>query len=927
MRVKNTLLKSSKVIIILLALCVTCAYSQDKVTSVNKVTAGIDNYYKFYPSEKLSVKLDKPHYFAGDTIWFKTVLINASNRLPSALSNKVYVELLNDSSRLVERLVIPLTNGTGNGNFKLPPQGLTDGAYTIRAYTNWMQNFGEEAFFHKRFYIGDDGKNPWLIKEQHTIKTTPEGKSVALTMQFTDMHNMPLPYKDMQVFLINGGKTVYKQAFLTSDQGDIAANFNLPADVNTRNLKMVVRDGSDKKKTQVFPFYPGATAQSVDVQFMPEGGEIVAGLLNKIAFKAIGDDGLGINISGVVVDGKGAEVATFKSTHNGMGNFRLVPLPNVVYKARINYNGDVKEIPLPAVKASGITLRVDNVTNPSDVKLFVTATPDLAGLSKTYMLIAQGKDSVYLGYAFDLNKGYFNLNIPAGKFATGVISFSILNEAGKPLSERRVFINNNDNLVFKLMPHKIEYQPKDSVAIQIEVLRSDGSPVKNGSFAIAVTDDGQVKLPQYAPTILTGMLLASEIKGYIEEPGWYFNATNANASKALDDLMLTQGWTGFNWDKLAAPIMQPVFRAEMNNDLYGRLINFFKKPVGGAKVTLLSSDKNNLMILDTLSDKEGKFMFPDLPVSDSIAYTIKVHKKNGDAFGGSIMVDEFKPAVAMPVNPHAIMPWFVNTDSTLVRYLKNNTANIKTNAVISAGDVKGQLLDPVTIKAKKILNVKGMDNEDLYYYDVNLEEKDMLKARSKTLLDYLEKDVKGFRTAIGVFKHNGNKVAALIIDGVNAGVFYTPGSPGGYFSYLRGVLTNITAADVKQLVIYHKYLGFLKRGDFYAIIIIKTRGGHGPLTRSTPGIYVYRPLPLYNARQFYKPRYAVDNTYDYSINRSTIHWEPNLITDENGKATLSFYTADKQSTYTLNIEGTDMLGHFGAQTLKIKVDAKPTASK
>lgn len=932
MRCKKTFLRLLSIIncyIFMMLLWQGNALAQNKPTGVKDIVSKIDQYQLRLPSEKLHVVLDKPNYFAGDTLWFKVFLVNASNRQPSLISNKVYVELINDSSRVTDRLIIPVVNGLCEGDFKLPPKGLTDGGYTLRAYTNWMQNFGEELFFHKRFYIGDDGKNNWLISEQHSVKTTADGKEVTLAVQLNDAKNSPVMYTDVQLQLLTGNKTIFKKAFITSDQGTFKTSWILPANADTRNLKLMLQNSADKKSRQSFPFYPGGETQNIDVQFMPEGGNMIAGLLNKIALKAIGEDGMGINVSGIIVDSKNREVGEFKSAHNGMGNFRMVPLSNEVYRAQVKYGGNIKTVTLPRVNEKGIGFRIDNISKADTINIYITTTADIAAQNKTYTLLSQAKDTVYFGTAFSLNKGYYNVSLPKSKFATGIVNFTIIDEAGTPVNERKIFIDRHDRLTVSPVAHKLIYQPKDSVAIAVTVLNPDGTPARNSAFTAAVTDDAQVKTAAYGSNILSSMLLASELKGNIEEPGWYFAGNNVETIPALDDLLLTQGWTGFNWDNLTQPIKEPRFLPETGNMLSGSLYGMFKKPIDKAKVTLLVSNKETVMVMDTVSGKDGRFIFDNIPYLDSAIYTVKVNNKKGKTFGGEVVVDEIKQASKMPLYTNPLMPWFVNTDNTLLKYYENNTANKQASEKISLGDIKGTLLGEVKVNAKRTTTLKDANGDEINFYDALIDEKQLIKAGRLDLYDYLMNNVKRFKVISGYrgnpnsnFLMDGNPLIWIIIDNVNIAQYYMmSNTPNNHFNFLKSYMTRLLAADVKQMVIYHTYNWALK--DVVAYLVIQTRGGNGPSTGSPSGIYVYRPDPAYKARQFYKPRYAVNNTYDSQVNRTTIHWEPNLITDENGKATLSFYAADKPSTYTVNLEGTDMMGHFGVQTLKLKVDNKP----
>jgi hypothetical protein len=89
--------------------------------------------------------------------------------------------------------------------------------------------------------------------------------------------------------------------------------------------------------------------------------------------------------------------------------------------------------------------------------------------------------------------------------------------------------------------------------------------------------------------------------------------------------------------------------------------------------------------------------------------------------------------------------------------------------------------------------------------------------------------------------------------------------------------------------------------------------------RHTPGTYLYKPLAATLPKQFYRPKYNTKSVITGTHLRSTIHWEPNIVTDTAGKATVSFYSADKPATYTITIEGSDLNGSLGFKQKKIQV--------
>ncbi|HAL81778.1 MAG TPA: hypothetical protein DCO83_05705, partial [Mucilaginibacter sp.] len=117
----------------------------------------------------------------------------------------------------------------------------------------------------------------------------------------------------------------------------------------------------------------------------------------------------------------------------------------------------------------------------------------------------------------------------------------------QPLNERLVFIDRHDSLNIQFRPDKPRYNARESVALQIKVTDRNGDPV-SGNFSFAVTDDAQVKIDSLdSENIITRMLLTSDLKGYVEQPGYYLNSKTSEAWQALDNLLLTQGWVGYDW--------------------------------------------------------------------------------------------------------------------------------------------------------------------------------------------------------------------------------------------------------------------------------------------------------------------------------------------------------------------------------------------
>jgi hypothetical protein len=522
-----------------------------------------------------------------------------------------------------------------------------------------------------------------------------------------------------------------------------------------------------------------------------------------------------------------------------------------------------------------------------------------------------------------LNGGFFNTKIPKNKFPGGIVNFTLMDVGGKVVNARNIFIDRRDKLNIGMSTDEPVYTITDSIALNFKITDQNNSPIQ-ANFSVSVTDDSQVKDAMRYQHILSYVLLSSELKGHIEDPDWYFDSGNASASKALDNLLMTQGWIGFNAEKATAKnIPQPLFWAEADNSIEGKLTNFFNKPAANRQVMLMST-RHGLMMVNTVSNANGEFAFHNLPFSDTTRYAIKIHKANGAEAAVGINVKEFKPAALPLPDTLRLMPWYANTDTTLFNYLQSNQKRIAQS--LDGVDAKGHLLQEVKIKGLKKASLQGIGGEDVYFADEDLVEKDMVKDGNISLLTYMYKNLKGFHTrppegggGIGeptlMLYEKSAMVRNIIIDSMSIFKYYEPTQGSDLLSFMTGMLDRIPAAAVKNMVIYHKPSGNGK--TWFSYIIIKTRTGSGPVLKETPGIYVYRPLPLYLPRNFYRPRYAIKSSWPDL--RSSIHWEPNLVTDEKGNAKLSFYAADKPGTYTVTIEGTDMQGHFGVSTQKITI--------
>ncbi|HEX3386343.1 MAG TPA: hypothetical protein VHS53_14180, partial [Mucilaginibacter sp.] len=546
--------------------------------------------------------------------------------------------------------------------------------------------------------------------------------------------------------------------------------------------------------------------------------------------------------------------------------------------------------------------------------VIVAATPDYANAS--YYIISKARGLTCYAAVADFGKDHYQRSrIAKSKFPEGIAHFTVMTTDGKPLNERLIYISRPDNLRINVQPDQQVHQPKDSIALRVYVTDNSGKPVV-GNFSLAVTDDGQVRDESLNnDNILTRLLLTSDLKGYVEEPGYYFR-NNDTVRQALDNLLLTQGWV--NYDPPAGKLP---LEAETEFKVRGRIDNIFNKGLKKQEVVLLSTRPQ--IVMDTVTDKDGRFVFDHFPRIDTPVFLLRPNNRN---FNVKIEIEETTPPVfnspAIPI----ILPWYMNTDTTLMRYVKSN-AQMQPLQYYPGG---GRVLKEVKIKAKKIIkdsyNPNGSGNAD-----VVMDEKELEQAGKKTWAQLFKEKIPGFHEEIsfhGHFSRHYEIYKRYVILIVN-GELLARELPR--FDIIQ-FLSFHTAEDIKGLeaITSDKYIYNYLREFFpsqmidpatIAFVEITTRSGDFKM-EYTPGTYLYKPLAISWPKQFYKPKYTIKDTTNLTDLRSTIDWEPNVSTDKNGEATLWFYAAGTPSTYSVIIEGVDGNGMLGYKRQKLLI-AKP----
>ena len=613
----NLEMKVSRSLIIAIFLTILSAqvFAQDTI-SINHIVERSQKLIEEYPSEKVYLHFDKPYYAVGDTIWFKAYVANGQD-LPSDLSKVLYVDLITSKDSLIKPMRLPVVNTSAYGSIVLDPLTYKSGNYRIRAYTYWMLNFSDMYFFNKNIAIGN-AINKEITTHISLVGHNPDSSpSIDAKIVYKDTDGNPLANKKISWNLISKFENIGRGRETTDATGAISIKLSAgqKAALDTGMLETTLEMASDKLINSRFPL-KNAFAEA-DIQFFPEGGELLAGIDNKVAFKAIQEKGRGLDVKGEIIDNTGKVISAIKSEHLGMGVFTLKAEEGKTYKAQLSFsNGLSKTVALPVAKPSGISVRVLSTT-ATNFFIQVTSNPAFfsANHDKNFYLIARSKGVICFAAQTNLATINIGASIPKSKFPEGIIQLTLFNNKGEPLSERLVFNRQVDVAKLNISTDKKSYGVRQPVKMTVNA-KTGNVPVQ-GNYSIAVINETKVPYPEDdETTIYSSFLLSSELGGFIEKPNYYFNQTNEKKLADLDLLMLTQGYRKFSYEYIIKGT-EPVISLlpEQGIEFSGILRSSNGMPVSKGSLKLVVPQ--NRYYAETTTNLKGEFKFEKVDITDS----------------------------------------------------------------------------------------------------------------------------------------------------------------------------------------------------------------------------------------------------------------------------------------------------------------------
>jgi hypothetical protein len=784
--------------VLCLLICGACL-AQDPF--INKLTTSISEHVAKESGEKIYLQTDKSFYISGEILWFKSYVVDATRNKFFSQSKVAYVEVLNRESKPVVQGKILIQNGIGSGSFFIP-LSLPTGCYKIRAYTNWMKNFGADYYFEKNITIVNTMK-----RSQDTL-------------------------------------------------------------------------------VQKSP--------AIDIQFFPEGGNLVDGTLIVVGFKAVDENGKGINVDGDIVDQDKATVAHFQSGLFGMGRFEINPSASKQYKAYVRIGGNqLTVVNLPAVLPKGYTLKVisgqDNLT--------ISATSNFEGDNRPLYLLIHTRGLVKYANSLPLDHGKGIVTIPLSTVGEGVSSITLFNASQQAVCERLIF-RMPSSLDLSAQSEMDEYQSRKKITthIHLNVLPADSALSANLAMSVFRIDSLQ---NDEAPDIRTYLYLSSDIRGNIEHPEFYFTHKGEQYQSAIENLMLTQGWRKFKWDDVLQNA-DPVF--EYIPEWTGHLIHAritdraSGQPLENQGVYLAGPGIKS-QLAGCVSNKNGQLLF-DLPhLLGSNVIVLQAENRTDSNYRIDVS-NPFSEKYSAGYYPSFKMNSTLKSDlqfyniGTQVQnvYLLSNLIKLKAPVYSDSTSFYGE-------PDKKFF----LDD----YTRFNTME-EVVREYITGLSVHRGKDRFTFRMMNDPQKLYFDQDPLIVLDGVPI--------------FDATEVMSLDPLKIKKIEIVNRkfFLGSVVASGIFALYSYNNDMA-GLQMNSHALILDYEGLQL--QREFYSPKYDPSQTSSKRLPdfRNVLAWEPNIVIGKSGEAEINFYSSDRKGKYVGVVEGINQNGVAGSTKFYFEV--------
>ena len=701
-----------------------------------------------------------------------------------------------------------------------------------------------------------------------------------------------------------------------------------------------------KKPLTIWPYQESRRTQrntsvrkvsDFDVSFFPEGGYLIDGYDCCVAFKALGDDGGSVEVTGVVKNDREEVVDTLRTLHGGMGCLRFTAHTGERYYAECTMaGGKTERFDLPASNNLACVLRVLHTERD-----FTVMVQSGRPLPKGLRLLVHCRGN--LCYFREWNDDLPSLIFKRDKLPGGVLQILLLDKAGNALSERLVF-NRGEELATTDMQVRGSLKQRTKVTLAVTATDPDGGPAA-GDFSIAVTDRAAVPSAT-SGSIYSTLLLTSELRGTIETPDWYFEGRDAARVTALDALLLTQGWRRYDVPELMKKeYVEPQYPLEVGQEIAGRINK------GGLWNRRKKLDRYEMRMIvprwhyssQAPIDKEGRFALNGFDFPDSTLFVLRPAAAKGLLPEAYVKVarDSFPEVGTLPRVPEAdaANPYLAQARHYIEQRGQTDMRNILIDTVVVTHRIRQEMKSPEQRLAAHTWDMQQIKEMGAY-----------------SIMEFVQR-MPGMNFIGGRLSYHGANVS-FMIDGVldntttphSADADFQAGSTIGQLIVTGTKKKSMTEIALergglepdKNLTMpicttwpmeWVSRIDLIAGGNMFlwgvfdgAIVSITTKTGdeldQALAVAPAIDVSIASPLGYQTPAEFYAPAYATEKARrsmvpDY---RTTLYWNPSVEFDETGRATVEFYTSDAPADYDITIEGITQTGKIVCRRSTVTAD-------
>lgn len=645
-----------------------------------------------------------------------------------------------------------------------------------------------------------------------------------------------------------------------------------------------------------------ATTFKPTIQFFPEGGDCIADINCKIAFKAVYPNNVPCKVSGTVVNTKGQVIAEIKTIHDGMGYFYLQPSAGETYTAKWKDDkNNSYQTPLPAIKKNGVSLEIKLAGDKRGfiIKRSIEAPSNFKQLN---IVATMQQHAVYMATVNMDASPVVGGSIPVSQLPSGIMQITLFDSNWVAIAERITFVNNDD---YHFDP-EVGFATLGTNKRGKNVLVINVTDTTDANLSVAVTDEG-VGIDS-SDNIISRLLLTGDLKGVIHNPYYYFSDNSDSLQEQLDLVMLTNGWRKIKWEDVLNGKMPSL---KYSNDT--SYLSLAGKVYGASSIDMRQTGLI-FMVLDRVGDstrqavqstfdKNGNFAEPDIILFDTtkIFYQFIGNKDLANSteivFNNGMIPSPGKINLDKNINPYNIDTATENRN----RLLAEEAARIAALAEghnLQAVTVTAKTKSPIQILDEKYTSGLFTGGDVAGQFDIA---SDPSSAGTISILDYLKTRVAGLT------------ITTSSAPGGTPSASWRGGTPDFYLNESPisiDQLMSTPMADIAYVKVFRPpFFGSFGGGANGAVAVYTKRGEAAKVVKGK-GLPYKIVIGYAPEKEFYSPNYGTfDQRNSNEDVRSTLYWNPMIITTpKNHMVRLTFYNNDITESFRVIVEGVNKDG-------------------